>query len=328
MTVFGTRRNAEALPFEGRLPGFDGATGWLNSTALSPDDLRGKVVLVDFWTYTCINWLRTLSYVRAWSEKYRESGLVVIGVHTPEFPFEHDFENVRRMVKTLRVDYPVATDNDYAVWDAFANRYWPALYLVDTKGALRFHHFGEGRYVESEDAIQALLGVDDELVSVEDEGLEAQADWDTLESPETYLGYGLAERFASPGGAVANELRAYEAPETLRANRWALAGEWTIGRHAAVLNEAGGRIAYRFHARDVHLVLAPAEGNTAITFRVLIDGEPPGRSHGNDVDERGEGIVSEPRLHQLVRQHGRVGDRTFEITFLDPGVQAYAFTFG
>jgi thiol-disulfide isomerase/thioredoxin len=319
---------AQALPFEGRLPGFDGATGWLNSTPLSPDDLRGKVVLVDFWTYTCINWLRTLSYVRAWSEKYGERGLVVIGVHTPEFPFEHDFENVRRMVKTLRVDYPVATDNDYAVWEAFANRYWPALYLVDTEGALRFHHFGEGRFAESEGAIQALLGVDDELVSFEGSGLEAPADWDSLESPETYLGYGLAERFASPGGAVANERQAYEAPETLRSNRWALAGEWTIGRHAAVLNEAGGRIAYRFHARDVHLVLAPAEGNAPVAFRTRIDGEPPGRSHGGDVDEHGEGVVSEPRLYQLVRQQGRVGDRTFEITFLDPGVQAYAFTFG
>jgi thiol-disulfide isomerase/thioredoxin len=328
MTVFGTRRNAEALPSEGRLPGFDGATGWLNSTPLNPDELRGKVVLVDFWTYTCINWLRTLPYVRAWSERYRARGLVVIGVHTPEFPFEHDFENVRRMVKTLRVDYPVAVDSDYAVWDAFANRYWPALYAVDTEGALRFHHFGEGRYAESEGAIQALLGFDDELVSVEGSGLEAPADWDTLESPETYLGYGLAERFASPGGAVANERRAYVVPETLRPNRWALAGEWTIGRHASVPNDPGGRIAYRFHARDVHLVLAPAEGNAPVAFRVLIDGNAPGSSHGGDVDEHGEGVVSEPRLYQLVRQQGRVADRTFEITFVDPGVQAYAFTFG
>ena len=328
MTLFGTRSNAETLPVEGRLPGFDGATGWLNSAPLSPDDLRGKVALVDFWTYTCINWLRTLSYIRAWSEKYGERGLVVVGVHTPEFPFERDFENVRRMVKTLRVDYPVATDNDYAIWNAFANRYWPALYLVDAEGALRFHHFGEGRYAESERAIQALLGVDDELVSVEGSGLEAQADWDTLESPETYLGYGLAERFASPGGAVANERRAYETPQTLRANRWALAGEWTITRNAAVLNDAGGRLAYRFHARDVHLVLSPAEGNAPVAFRVLIDDEPPEGSHGSDVDERGEGIVSEPRLHQLIRQQGRVGDRTFEITFRDAGVQAYAFTFG
>jgi thiol-disulfide isomerase/thioredoxin len=317
-----------ALASEGRLPGFRGANGWLNSSPLTPDDLRGKVVLVDFWTYTCINWLRTLSYVRAWEEKYRERGLVVIGVHTPEFPFEHDLENVRKLVKELRVDWPVAIDNDYAVWDAFSNRYWPALYLADAEGAIRFHHFGEGRYAESERAIQELLGLDDELVSVEGSGLEAQADWNNLESPETYLGYGQAERFASPGRAVGDERQAYVAPDSLRTNRWALAGEWAITRHAAVVHEGGGRLAYRFHARDLHLVMTPAEGGAPVPFRVLIDGRPPGLAHGGDIDERGDGVVSEPRLHQLIRQQGRIRDRTFEITFLEPGAEVYAFTFG
>ena len=323
-----TRENVH-LSHEGDIPSLAGAIEWLNSEPLTPAGLRGNVVLVDFWTYTCINWLRTLPYIRAWEEKYREHGLVVIGVHTPEFPFEHDLENVRRMVKELRVAYPVAIDNDYAVWDAFSNRYWPALYLADAEGALRFHHFGEGRYAESERAIQQLLGVDEQLVAVEGSDLEAPADWDNLESPETYLGYGQAERFASPGGAGdGDERRAYAAPEQLRPNRWALAGEWTIERHASLLHEAGGRLTYRFHARDLHLVIAPAEGGAPVAFRVLLDGQPPGPSHGSDIDERGEGVVSEPRLYQLIRQRDRVRDRTFEITFLDPGVQVYAFTFG
>jgi thiol-disulfide isomerase/thioredoxin len=317
-----------ALPVEGHLPGFAGATGWLNSAPLSVADLRGKVVAVDFWTYTCINWLRTLPYIRAWAEKYKEHGLVVIGVHTPEFSFEHEIENVAAEVKDMRIDYPVAVDSDYAVWSAFANRYWPALYLGDTEGALRYHHFGEGRYTESERAIQELLGVDDELVSVEGSGLEAPADWDDLEAPETYVGYGQGERFASPGGGVGNERRAYTVPETLRPNQWALAGEWTIRQEGAALHEAGGRLAYRFHARDLHLVLAPGEGGAPVRFRVLIDGQPPGDSRGTDVDEQGDGVVSEPRLYQLIRQPGRIGDRTFEITFLDPGAQVYVFTFG
>jgi thiol-disulfide isomerase/thioredoxin len=321
-----TRENVR-LSHEGTLPSLAGAIEWLNSEPLTAAGLRGSVVLVDFWTYTCINWLRTLSYVRAWSEKYRERGLVVIGVHTPEFPFEHDVENVRRMVKELRVDYPVAIDNDYAVWDAFANRYWPALYLADADGDIRFHHFGEGRYEESERAIQELLGVDEGVVSVEGPGLEAQADWVNLESPETYLGYGQAERFASPGG-VADERRAYAVPESLRLNRWALAADWTIRRHYAELHEAGGRLAYRFHARDLHLVMAPAERDVPVSFRVTLDGQSPGPSHGSDIDERGDGVLSEPRLYQLIRQRGRVGDRTFEITFSDPGAQVYAFTFG
>jgi thiol-disulfide isomerase/thioredoxin len=302
--------------------------GWLNSSPLSPAELRGKVVLVDFWTYTCINWLRTLPYIRAWAEKYRDQGLVVIGVHTPEFPFEHDVENVRRMVKELRVDYPVAIDNDYAVWDAFANRYWPALYLADAEGGLRYRHFGEGRYAASERAIQELLGADDELVTVQGSGLEAPADWDDLESPETYVGYGQGERFTSPGGGAPDERRAYAAPESLRLNHWALAGEWTIRRQGAFLHDAGGRLTYRFHARDLHLVMAPAKREAPVRFRVLIDGEFPGASHGIDVDEQGDGVLSEPRLYQLIRQPDRLGDRTFEITFLDPGAEVNAFTFG
>jgi thiol-disulfide isomerase/thioredoxin len=311
-----------------RMPSLDGAVEWLNSEPLTTDGLRGQVVAVDFWTYTCINWLRTLPYIRAWAEKYKEHGLIVIGAHTPEFPFEHDPENVRRMVKKLGVDYPVAVDSDYAIWDAFANRYWPALYLVDKEGGIRYEHFGEGRYEESEEAIQELLGVEDDLVSIVGTGLEAPADWDDLESPETYLGYGQGERFASPGGGAANEPRAYVLSERLRLNQWALAGEWTIQQHAAVLHEAGGRLAYRFHARDVHLVLSPGTGGAPVAFRVSIDGEPPGASHGDDIDEQGEGILSEPRLHQLIRQNGSVEDRTFEITFLEPGAEASCFTFG
>jgi thiol-disulfide isomerase/thioredoxin len=321
-----TRENVR-LSHEGSIPSLAGAIEWLNSEPLTAAGLRGSVVLVDFWTYTCINWLRTLPYIRAWEEKYREHGLVVIGVHTPEFPFEHDVENVRRLVKELRVEYPVAIDSDYSIWDAFANRYWPALYLADAEGTVRFHHFGEGRYAESERAIQELLGVDEELVSVEGADLEAPADWENLESPETYLGYGLAERFASPGG-IGEERRAYVAPESLRTNQWALAGEWTIGRNASVLHEAGGRLTYRFHARDLHLVMAPAERDVPVSFRVTIDGQSPGPSHGSDIDERGDGVLSQPRLYQLIRQRGRVGDRTFEITFRDAGVQVYAFTFG
>jgi thiol-disulfide isomerase/thioredoxin len=319
-----------ATTSEGVLPSFDGATGWLNSQPLSPADLRGKVVLVDFWTYTCINWLRTLAYVRAWAERYDDDGLVVIGVHTPEFPFEHDVDNVREAVSAMNVHYPVALDNDYAVWDAFANRYWPAVYIAGTDGRIRHHHFGEGGYEECERVIQDLLrengrnGVGDELVTVADEGLEAQADWANLETPETYLGSAQGERFTSKEGGTDG----YVVPEALRVNHWALDGEWTIGSRACVLNLAGGRIAFRFHARDVHLVMAPPEPGTSVPFRVLVDGEAPGPAHGLDVDADGEGTLSQPRLHQLIREPGAITDRTFDITFLEPGVEAYAFTFG
>ena len=335
VSVFGRLRSdvSELLSFEGRLPGFDGATGWLNSPPLTEADLQGKVVLADFWTYTCINWLRTLSYVRAWADRYADDGLVVVGVHTPEFPFERDVENVRWSVRDLNVDFPVALDSDYAVWDAFANRYWPAVYIADAQGRIRHHQFGEGGYEKCERVIKRLLretgrDVADGLVDVAAEGLEAQADWTNLRSPETYLGYGLAPNFASPGGAELNEPRSYEAPGRLNRNHWSLSGEWTVQDRASVLNRAGGKIAYRFHARDVHLVMGPPRRDAPVPFRVLVDGEPPGDAHGLDVDEGGHGTVAQQRLFQLIRQRESITDRTFEITFIEPGVEAYAFTFG
>jgi thiol-disulfide isomerase/thioredoxin len=309
------------------MPSLGGATGWLNSEPLGPAELRGHVVLVDFWTLTCINWLRQEPYVRAWSQVYRDDGLVVIGVHTPEFSFEHEINLVRQATKERTIDYPVAVDNDYEVWSAFDNHYWPALYFVDADGVIRDQHFGEGRYEPSESVIQRLLGVERELVSVEGLGVEAEADWDHLRTPETYLGYERSEHFASANGAAFDERRAYELPERLRLNHWALAGEWTIGRENVVLDQAGGSIAYRFHARDAHLVLSPG-AREPIPFRMLLDGEAPGPSHGVDVDEDGNGLLREGRLCQLVREHDAVRERTMEITFLEPGAEAYAFTFG
>jgi thiol-disulfide isomerase/thioredoxin len=322
------------LPIEGQIPDFHGATGWLNSEPLTATDLRGKVVLVDFWTYTCINWLRTLGYVRAWAEKYEDQELVVVGVHTPEFPFEHDLDNVREAAKDMRVAYPIALDNDYAVWRAFDNHYWPAVYIADAQGRIRHHRFGEGGYEECETIIQRLLreagknGIGDDLVSVVGDGFEVQADWANLETPETYLGYEQGQNFASAGGAALDEPRTYVAPDGLKLHRWALPGDWTIERRASVLNRADGRIAFRFHARDVHLVMGPRARDTSVPFRVLVDGEPPGAAHGLDVDEQGQGTVSQQRLYQLIREPGSITDRTFEITFLAPGVEAYAFTFG
>jgi hypothetical protein len=309
------------------MPSLGGATEWLNSEPLGPAELRGRVVLVNFWTWTCINWLRQEPYVRAWSQAYRDDGLVLIGVHTPEFSFEHDIDGVRRATRERAIDYPVAIDNDYEVWEAFANRYWPALYFVDAEGIIRDQHFGEGRYEQSERVIQRLLGVERELASVEGVGVEAQADWDHLRTPETYLGYGRGERFASPDGAALDERRAYELPERLRFNDWALAGEWTIGRENVALDRAGGSIACRFQARDAHLVLSPG-AQAPISFRVLLDGEPPSRSHGVDVDADGSGLLRDGRMYQLVREHDAVRERTLEITFLEPGAKAYAFTFG
>jgi hypothetical protein len=322
------------LTSEGHLPGFDGAAGWLNSPPLAEADLRGQVVLADFWTYTCINWLRTLSHVRAWADRYGELGLVVVGVHTPEFPFEREVENVRWAARDMAVEYPIALDPEYAVWNAFANRYWPAVYIADAEGRIRHHQFGEGGYKECERIIQRLLrdagreGVPDDLVAPPGEGLEAQADWDRLGSPETYLGYGLAPGLASSGGAELNEPRTYAAPDRLAPNEWALSGEWTLERRASVLNRAGGRIAYRFQARDVHLVLGAREPEAPVPFRVLIDGQPPGDAQGLDVDAEGQGTVVQPRLYQLVRQRESIAPRTFEIEFLAPGVEAYVFTFG
>jgi len=307
----------------GRLPSFDGATGWLNSAPLTPEGLRGKVVLVDFWTYTCINWLRTLGYVRAWAEKYEEHGLVVIGVHTPEFPFEHDVDNVRWAAKEMNVEYPIALDPDFAVWRAFGNQYWPAVYIADGEGRIRHHQFGEGGYEECERVIQTLLreagrdDVADDLVSVADDGFEAQADWANLQTSETYLGSAQAENFASG-----------VAPEQLGLNQWTVVGDWKVGRGASVLHSAEGRIAFRFHARDVNLVMGPSDRRTSVPFRVLVDGEPPGDAHGLDVDEQGQGTLTRQRLYQLIRGPATIIDRTFEITFLAPDVEAYCFTFG
>jgi hypothetical protein len=322
------------LPVEGELPSFGGATGWLNSPPLTPAGLRGNVVLAGFWTYTCINWLRQLPYVRAWAGKYAGDGLVVIGVHTPEFPFEHDVDNVRRAVREMRIDYPVALDNDYAIWNAFANHYWPALYFADAHGRIRHHQFGEGQYQQSEMVLQQLLaeagsgGAGQGLVSPGARGAEAPADWAALRSPENYTGYARTENFASPGGPVPGQPHAYAVPAELRLNHWALSGTWTMGEQAATASQAGGQIAYRFHARDLHLVMGPAVPDTPMRFRVLIDGQPPGPAHGTDTDGQGHGTVAGQRLYQLIRQPGPVTDRTFEITFPDPGVQAYVFTFG
>ena len=316
------------------LTSLERADAWLNSPPLSASALRGKVILVHFWTYTCINWLRTQSYLRAWAEKYKDKGLVVIGVHTPEFRFEKNVDNVRREVNALRVDYPVAVDSEYVIWRAFNNNYWPAQYFIDAQGRVRHTHFGEGSYDQSEMVIQRLLmeagagGIGDELVSVDARGFEVPADWASLKSPENYVGYERTEGFASPGGAVRDKSRMYELPAKLRRNDWALSGDWTIKRDAVELNKPNGRIAYRFHARDLHLVMGPAAPGASVKFRVLIDGQPPGAAHGLDVDEQGIGTVTEQRLHQLVRQTGPIADRQFEIEFLDPGVEAFCFTFG
>jgi thiol-disulfide isomerase/thioredoxin len=309
------------LPVEGRLPELDGATEWLNSPPLTAAGLRGRVVLVEFWTYTCINWLRTMPWVRAWASGYADDGLVTIGVHTPEFEFEHDRDNVIRAVRELRVPYPVAVDNDYAVWTAFGNHYWPAIYLVDADGLIRHHRFGEGGYRELERDLQRLLGVERELVPGIGEGVEAAADWDTLRSPENYLGYERSENFA--GGAVPDQQHGYQVPDRLGRNQWGLSGSWTVGRDRIVAAAAGARIAYRFEARDLHLVMGP--GRDPVRYRVLVDGQP---APGLDVDAEGTGTADAQRLYQLVRQPGPVRDRTFEIEFLDPGAEAFVFTFG
>jgi len=310
------------------------ATGWLNSPPLTPADLRGRVVLIDFWTYTCINWVRSLPYVRAWAEKYADRGLVVIGVHTPEFEFEHDVGNVRRAAAEMRVTYPIAIDNDYAIWRGFQNAYWPALYLVDARGRVRYHHFGEGEYEQSERAIMRLLTqagageLDGDLVSVHAQGAEAAAAWGSLKSSETYVGYERGANFASPGGAAPGEPRIYIVPARLALNQWALSGDWTVGRQPVTLNASNGRIVHRFHARDLHLVMGPRTRGAPVRFRVRIDGRPPGAAHGDDVDDQGNGTLAEQRLYQLIRQPQRVVDREFEIEFLDPGAEAFAFTFG
>lgn len=327
-------KTARQLPVESEMPSLGSATVWLNSKPLTAADLRGKVVLVNFWTYSCINWLRSLPYVRAWAQKYKDKGLVVIGVHSPEFDFEKDLGNVRRAAKALRVDYPVVIDNDHAIWRAFKNHSWPALYFVDGQGNIRHHHFGEGEYEQSERVIQQLLaqagsaGIGHELVSVDARGAEAAADWPTLKSPENYVGYERTENFASPGGVALDRRRVYVAPARLRLNHWALSGDWTVAKQVTVLNRANGRIAYRFHARDLHLVMGSAEQGKPLRFRVFIDGQPPGAARGIDVDNQGGGTIAEPRLYQLIRQPTTIAERHFEIEFLDPGAEVFAFTFG
>ena len=298
------------------LSAIDTASVWLNSEPLTAEGLRGRVVLVDFWTYSCVNWLRTLPYIRAWEERYRDRGLVLVGAHAPEFGFEHDLENLRRATRELGVGYPVVVDNEFTIWRSFENHYWPAVYLVDRDGEVRFHHFGEGAYEETERAIQQLLGVEEETVRVAADGLAEAADLDTIGSPETYLGSARGERRSQPSG------------NGLELNHWALSGAWSIGGEAAVLDAAAGSIAYRFQARDLNLVLAPPAAEARARFSVRLDGRPPGDAHGLDVDAAGEGTVSEPRMYQLVRQPATVAERDFEITFLDPGVRAYVFTFG
>jgi thiol-disulfide isomerase/thioredoxin len=322
------------LSVEGGLPPLDGAVEWLNSPPLTQQGLRGKVVLIDFWTYSCINCLRAIPYVRAWAQKYKDQGLVVIGVHTPEFAFERDVDNVKHAVRDLNIDYPVAIDSNFVLWRAFDNQYWPAHYFIDTEGRIRHHHFGEGQYAESEHVIQQLLtetgkaDIAKGTVSVSAGGAEAAADTGNVKSPETYIGFMRAENFSSPGGTVQDVDHVYALPSDLRLNQWALSGTWKIEDERAVLGVAGGGIAYRFHARDLHLVLGSGEDGKPVRFRVLIDGQPPGDDHGVDIDANGEGVVSGQRLYQLVRQRGPVKDRTFEIQFLDPGAQAFAFTFG
>ncbi len=297
------------------------ATEWVNSPPLTEEGLRGKIVLVQFWTYSCVNWIRTLPYVRIWAEKYRDNGLVVIGVHAPEFGFEKQLANVRWAAAKFRVEYPVAVDNDFTIWRAFGNQYWPALYILDGKGRVRHRHFGEGDYEQSERVIQELLaeagasGTEQDLASVAPRGAETAADWDNVKSPETYLGTDRAENRVSSGAR-------------LKLNQWALEGDWTVQKQPAVLNKPNGRIAYRFHARDLNLVMAPRARSGPVRFRVLIDGNPPGPAHGIDVDEQGNGTVAEPRMYQLIRQSGPVADRRFEIEFLDPGVEVFVFTFG
>ena len=325
---------AAMLPVEGALPSLAGATGWLNSPPFTAESLRGKVVLVDFWTYSCINCLRSLPYVRAWADKYRAAGLVVLGVHAPEFAFEKDAGNVGRAVRDLKIGYPVAIDNDYAIWRGFDNHYWPAHYFVDVQGRIRFHHFGEGEYERSEQVIRQLLAEAGGgaavagTTAVRGEGVEAPSDFAAVGSPETYLGYERAENFQSPGGAARDRPRRYAVPESLALNQWALDGEWTVESERAVLNTAGGRIAFRFRARDLHLVLGPGEGGQPVRFRVRLDGLPPGRDHGADTDADGRGTITGQRLYQLIRQGDPGRERGFEIEFLEPGAQAFAFTFG
>ena len=325
---------AADLPIEGNIGSFEGATTWINSPPLTPAGLRGHVVVIQFWTYTCINWLRTEAYYRAWSQRYRANGLITIGVHTPEFRFEHDLENVRWAVQARKIDYPVAVDNEYEVWSAFANHYWPALYFVDAQGRIRHHRFGEGDYERSEMVIRQLLvdagasGLSSGLSTIDPSGDEVQADWEDLGSPESYLGYEQAEGFEAPRGETVDTPRIYTAPPRMRLNHWGLSGHWTYRSDASALNEPNGRVVYQFHARDVNLVMGPATKGAMVPFRVYLDGQIAGAAHGADVDADGYGTVVQQRMYQLIRQSKPIRDRRFEIEFLDAGAELFCFTFG
>jgi thiol-disulfide isomerase/thioredoxin len=325
---------ASRLPVEGKMPSLGGAALWLNSQPLTASGLRGKVVLVDFWTYTCINWRRTFPYIRAWANKYRDHGLVVIGVHTPEFSFEHDAENVRWAAQAMKMNYAIAVDSEYTIWRAFENEYWPALYLIDAQGRIRYHKFGEGEYEQTERVIQELLGeageakFNSELAPVDCAGLEVPADWGDLKSPESYVGYAQSENFVSRSGDIHEKPHVFAFPDQLKLNHWALDGNWIIGKEAIVLNAPNGRIAYESHARDLHLVMGPKTRQERIRFQVSIDGNPPGDSHGTDIDAEGNGVAVEPTLYQLIRQQGTIVDRRIEIRFLDSQVEVFDFTFG
>jgi len=324
----------EVLPVEGRLASFDRATSWLNSEPLTPTALRGRVVLVDFWTYTCINWLRTLPYLKAWAAKYEDAGLTIVGVHTPEFGFERDLRNVVVQSSNLGVHYPIAVDSDYGVWNEFANHYWPAVYIADAEGKLRYHHFGEGEYARTEMVIQQLLvdagakDLDIDMVMVDPQGLEVAADWRSLRSPETYLGYGQSSGFAAEDSEFYDRSHVYEGARDLQVNSWNLTGDWTLAQHAAVLNEAGGRVAFAFHARDVNLVMGPVTAGASIPFRVSLDGHAVDGANGTDVDVDGRGVLTDQNTYQLIRQSGEIDDGIFEIEFLAAGAEVYCFTFG
>ncbi|WP_184253328.1 redoxin domain-containing protein [Granulicella mallensis] len=327
-------KGVSRLPIEGEMSSLAGAAVWINSTPLTPTSLRGKVVLVDFWTFSCINSIRTLPYLRAWSEKYKDKGLVIIGVQSPEFTFEKNLDNVRWAVQNMRLGYPIAVDNEHAIWDAFNNEYWPALYFVDARGRIRHHQFGEGAYEQSEAILQQLLveagarGFDKTPASIEPSSIERAAAWNSLKSPETYVGYRQAENFASSGGLHQDKERTYAFPSNLNLNRWALSGDWKVGKESAIADKAGTRIVYRFHARDLHLVMGPAVRGTTVRYRISVDGQAPHSTHGVDVDEQGNGTAIEPRLYQLIRQTEPIADHEFEIEFLDPDVEVFVFTFG
>jgi thiol-disulfide isomerase/thioredoxin len=343
LDLFAAAADAQANPpakTTGELRALGSAVEWLNSPRMTAESLLGKVVLVDFCTYTCINWLRTLPYIRGWAAKYKGAGLVVIGVHTPEFAFEHDLANVRTAIAGMHIDYPIVIDNERAIWRAFSNQYWPALYFLDGRGRVRERQFGEGEYERSERTIQRLLadagasiqlrsaGVARDLLSPDARGVELPADWGNVRSPENYLGYARTENFASRGGAQPDRRRAYEAPMRLALNQWAIAGDWTMGQEGVVSHAGNGRLTCRFHARDLHLVMGPAARGASVRVRVTLDGQPPGAAHGLDVNEEGLGVVAQQRLYQLIRQPMPIVDRLLQVEFLDAGAEIFAFTFG